>query len=71
VGQWSLPIILGLVCCQYSHFDPLRVWYKNPCQETYWRVIENLAWHTTSEMRDNKYKENYCMPYETMEELVA
>jgi hypothetical protein len=30
-----------------------------------------MAWHTTPEMRDTKYQENYRMPYDAMEDLVA
>jgi hypothetical protein len=51
MGQWSLPILLGLGRCQYSRFDPLRMWYKDPRQITHWRFIENLAWHTTNTRR--------------------
>jgi hypothetical protein len=35
VGQWSLPIFMGLLRCQYSRFDPLRIWHKDPRQETH------------------------------------
>jgi hypothetical protein len=35
VGQWSLPIFMGLLHCQYSRFDPLRIWHKDPRQETH------------------------------------
>jgi phosphatidylglycerophosphatase A len=35
VGLWSLPILMTLGRCQYSRFDPLRMWNKDPRQETH------------------------------------
>jgi hypothetical protein len=71
IGPILLPILLGSVRCKYSRFDPLRLWHKGPRQETHWRFIENMVWHTTREMRDNKYQESYRMPYEAMEDLIG
>jgi hypothetical protein len=61
-GRWILPILMGLGHGQYSRFDPLRMWYKDPRQETQWRFIENMAWHTTPEMRDSKYQKTIACP---------
>ena len=70
VCLWSLAILMTLGRCPYSQFVPLRIWNKDPRQETHQWFIENMAWPTTIKMHNNKCQENYCMPYNTMEDLV-
>ena len=61
---------MSLGCCQYSRFDHLQMWYKDPRHETHKQFTENMAWHTTTEMHDSKFQESYHMPYNAMEDLM-
>jgi hypothetical protein len=47
-----------------------RLFWVEPKQRTHWEMVEAIAWHITSDMRDKKYLMYYRMTFDAFNVLV-